>query len=174
MKNETSIEKVNNEEMEISELEKGVSNIEERSGFKNKYTETIISGIMQKDSSISEKITSEHISKLIENSNAQDERDRNERKSDKNYQIIFLIIILFFIGFLVVFLKDDTELLTKIIITIISFGGGFGIGKIKQKILIIKMDVYIKFYTQVNQNTVILLQQYRKTTILNINFSHYL
>ena len=98
-------------------------------------TQTMVSGVMKKNNPISEKITSEHISKLIENSNIQDERDRKERKSDKNYQVIFLLIGLFFLVFLIVFLKDDKELLYKIVIAIISFIGGFGIGKtrIKQK-----------------------------------------
>lgn len=66
----------------------------------------------------------------IDNSDAQDIRDREERKSDKNYQLILLIIGLVFLAFLVVFLKDDKELLYKIIIAIISFVGGFGLGKL--------------------------------------------
>ena len=109
--------------------------IEDRSRIKGKMTQMMFSTEMKRSNPLSEKITSEHISKLIENSNTQDERDRKERKSDKNYQIIFLLIGLIFIGFLIVFLKDDKELLYKVIIAIISFVGGFGIGKttVKQK-----------------------------------------
>ena len=103
--------------------------VEERSKIKSIISQTMFSGVMKRSNPISEKITSEHITKLIDNSNIQDDRDRKERKSDKNYQIIFLLIGLLFIGFLIVFLKDNEDLLYKIIIAIISFVGGFGIGK---------------------------------------------
>jgi len=103
--------------------------IEERGRVQSMMIQTMASGVMRSNNPISEKITSEHISKLIENSGIQDERDRKERKSEKNYQIIFLLIGLIFLGFLIVFLKDDKELLYKVIIAIISFIGGFGIGK---------------------------------------------
>ena len=95
-------------------------------------SQTMISGVMKRSNPIAEKITSEHLTRLLENSDEQDKRDRAERKSEKNYQIIFLIIGLAFIGFLIVFLKDDKELLYKVIIAIISFVGGFGIGKTRK------------------------------------------
>jgi hypothetical protein len=38
-----------------------------------------------------------------------------------------------FLGFLIVFLKEDKELLYKIIIAIISFIGGFEIGRTTNK-----------------------------------------
>ena len=136
--NKTELGKVDNKEEEIQNNEAN-SNL-----IPDEILETLpvedrnrlsmfFSSVMKRSNPISEKITSEHISKLIENSNFQDERDRKERKSDKNYQIIFLLIGLIFIGFLIVFLKDDKELLYKIIIAIISFIGGFGIGKTKIK-----------------------------------------
>ncbi len=104
--------------------------IEDRSRIKSIISRTMVSsGVMRGNNPISEKITSEHITKLIHNSDAQDIRDREERKSDKNYQLMFLVIGLVFLGFLIVFLKEDKELLYKIIIAIISFVGGFGIGK---------------------------------------------
>lgn len=102
---------------------------EDRSRIKSIISQTMISGVMRRNNPISDKVTSTHITKLIENSDAQDIRDRQERKSDKNYQLILLIIGLAFLGFLIVFLKDDKELLYKVIIAIISFVGGFGIGK---------------------------------------------
>lgn len=107
--------------------------VEDRSRIKSIISQTMISSVMKRNNPISEKVTTEHITKLIENSNVQDERDRKERKSEKNYQIIFLLIGLVFIGFLIVFLKDDKELLYKVIIAIISFVGGFGIGKTSKK-----------------------------------------
>ena len=59
----------------------------------------------------------------------QDIRDREERKSQRTYNLILLIVGLTFLGFLIVYLKEDKELLYKIIIAIISFVGGFGIGR---------------------------------------------
>lgn len=107
--------------------------VEDRSRIKSIISQTMISGVMKRNNPISEKVTSEHITKLIENSDNQDKRDREERKSEKNYQIAFLIIALVFLAFLIVFLKDDQELLYKIIIAIISFIGGFGIGRTTNK-----------------------------------------
>lgn len=102
---------------------------EERGRFKSFISQTMISGVMKRNNSISDKITTDHITRLIDNADIQDKRDRDERKSEKNYQLIFLIIALLFLGFLIVFLKDNQELLYKIIIAIISFVGGFGLGK---------------------------------------------
>jgi len=144
---EKRLEKVDNKK-EISDSEETFNIIpdeileaipvEDRSRVKSMITQTMVSSVMKRSNPISEKVTSEHISKLIENSNVQDERDRKERKSNKNYQVIFLLIGLLFLGFLIVFLKDDKDLLYKIVIAVISFVGGFGIGKtkIKQKSII--------------------------------------
>ena len=106
--------------------------IGERSKIKSFISQTMISGVMKRSNPIAEKITSEHLTRLLENSDEQDKRDRAERKSEKNYQITFLLIGLIFLGFLIIFLKDDKELLYKVIIAIISFVGGFGIGKTRK------------------------------------------
>lgn len=95
--------------------------------------QSMFSGVMRRGNPISEKITEEHITKLIEKSDNQDVRDREERKSQRNYNLILLIIGLIFLGFLIVYLKEDKELLYKIIIAIISFVGGFGIGRTTSK-----------------------------------------
>ena len=105
---------------------------EERGRLISIMRESMFAGFMSSNDPISEKITTEHISKVLENTENQDKKDREERKSEKNYQIIFLLIGLAFIGFLIIFLKDDKDLLYKIIIAIISFIGGFGMGKIKK------------------------------------------
>ena len=106
---------------------------EERGRFISIMKESMFASFMRSDDPIAEKITTEHISKVLENVDIQDQRDRQERKSEKNYQIIFLSMGLVFIGLLIFFLKDDKDLLYKIIIAIISFIGGFGIGKTRQK-----------------------------------------
>ena len=137
--NEDLIEKsesqteVNNDDIDIipDEVLEAIPE-EERGKFKSIVRQTMISGVMKRNNPISEKITSEHITELIKNSDNQDLRDRDERKTDKNYQIIFLLIGLAFLVFLIIFLQNNEDLLYKIILAIISFLGGFGIGKSSQ------------------------------------------
>lgn len=71
--------------------------------------------------------TSKHLKN--KSSNAQDIRDKQE-KSIKKYQIAYFSIGLIFLGFVIIFIKDNKELLYLIIIAILSFVAGFGIGKI--------------------------------------------
>jgi len=129
---EKDIEKIGTSKVIPNEVLETIPD-EERGRLFSIMKETMISSFMSNTDPIAEKITAEHISKVLDNANIQDERDRKERKSEKNYQIVYLLIGLAFIGFLIVYLKDDTELLYKIIIAIISFVGGFGVGKIRKK-----------------------------------------
>ena len=129
---EKDIEKIGSSKVIPNEVLETIPD-EERGRLFSIMKETMISSFMSNNDPIAEKITAEHISKVLDNANIQDERDRKERKSEKNYQIVYLLIGLAFIGFLIVYLKDDTELLYKIIIAIISFVGGFGVGKIRKK-----------------------------------------
>lgn len=93
---------------------------------------TMISGIMQRKNPIADKITTEHITQLITKSEEQDKRDREERKGERTYNLILILIALIFIGFLIIFLQSSNEdLLMKIIIAIFSFIGGFGFGRTK-------------------------------------------
>lgn len=105
---------------------------EERGKFAGIIRQTMISGVMKRSNPIAEKITSEHITQLITKSDDQDKRDRDERKGERNYNLILIIIALVFVGFLIVFLQKNEDLLVKVIIGIISFIGGFGFGKSKK------------------------------------------
>jgi hypothetical protein len=91
--------------------------------------QTMISSVMSRSNPIADKITSEHITQLISKSDDQDIRDRSERKGERNYNLILIFISLVFIGFLIVFLQSNEDLLIKIVIGIISFIGGFGFGQ---------------------------------------------
>ena len=102
---------------------------EDRGRIVSVIKQSMFSGVMRRGNPISEKITEAHITRLIERSENQDIRNREERKSQRTYNLILLIIGLTFLGFLIVYLKEDKELLYKIIIAIISFVGGFGIGR---------------------------------------------
>lgn len=102
---------------------------EERGKVAGIIKQTMISGVMRRSNPIADKITSEHITQLISKSDDQDKRDRSERKEERNYNLILIIIALVFIGFLIVFLQSNEDLLIKIVIGIISFLGGFGFGQ---------------------------------------------
>ena len=107
--------------------------IEDRGKFTAVVRQAMFSSTTNRSNPISDKITTEHITQLITKSDDEDKRDRQERKGQQNYNLLLLVISLVFLGFLIVFLKDDKELLTKIILTIISFLGGFGLGKSNNK-----------------------------------------
>ena len=102
---------------------------EERGKVASVIKQTMISGVMKRNNPIAEKITSDHISQLINKSDEQDLRDRKERNSERNYNLVLLIVGLVFVGFLIVFLQANEELLINIVIAIISFIGGLGFGK---------------------------------------------
>lgn len=121
-----------NEELIPEEILEAIP-AEDRGKVVSIIKQSMFSGVMRRGNPISEKITEEHITKLIEKSDNQDVRDREERKSQRNYNLLLLIIGLVFLGFLIVYLKEDKELLYKIIIAIISFVGGFGIGRTMSK-----------------------------------------
>ena len=94
---------------------------------------TIISGRIFGRHPLVDKITSEHITQLIINSDEQDKRDREERKQERYYNLTLVVISLVFIAFLIVYLHTNEDLLIKIIIGIVSFIGGYGLGKSRKK-----------------------------------------
>lgn len=106
---------------------------EDRGKVASIIKQTMISGVMRRSSPIAEKITPEHITQIISKSDDQDNRDREERKSERNYNLILIIIGLVFVGFLIVFLQSNENLLVKIVIGIISFIGGYGFGRTQKK-----------------------------------------
>lgn len=95
--------------------------------------QSMFSGITRRTNPIADKITPEHITTLIRNSDESDKRDRFERKSERSYNLILIMIGLAFIGFLIVFLQSNMNLLITIITAILSFIGGFGFGKSQNK-----------------------------------------
>ena len=105
---------------------------EERGRVASIIKQTMISGVMRQSNPITEKITSDHITQIIDTSDKRDARDRSDKQKEQIYNLVLLTLGLIFIGFLVVFLKDSPELLNKIIIAIIAFVGGFGAGKLRK------------------------------------------
>jgi hypothetical protein len=103
--------------------------VEERSKVISIIRQSMYSSVSRHGNPIAEKITTEHISQIINKSDDLDKRDREERKNQRSYNLILILLGLSFIGFLIVYLQKDKELLIKIIVAIISFVGGFGLGK---------------------------------------------
>lgn len=106
---------------------------EDRGRVASIIKQTMVSGVMRRSNPIADKITTEHITQLISRSDDHDKRDRKERKGERNYNLLLVIIGLVFIGFLIVFLQQNEDLLIKIVIGIISFVGGFGFGQTRKK-----------------------------------------
>lgn len=106
---------------------------EDRGKVASIIKQTMISGVMKRSNPIADKITTEHITQLITKSDDHDIRDRAERKSERNYNLLLVLIGIVFIGFLIVFLQNNEDLLIKVIIGIISFIGGFGFGQSRKK-----------------------------------------
>ena len=106
---------------------------EDRGKVASIIKQTMVSGVMRRSNPIADKITSEHITQIISRSDDQDQRDRSERKGERNYNLILIILGLVFVAFLIVFLQSNEDLLIKIVIGIISFIGGFGFGKSRKE-----------------------------------------
>ncbi len=105
---------------------------EDRGKVASIIKQTMISGVMRRNNPVAEKITSEHITQLITKSDSQDVRDRKERKGERNYNLVLILVALAFIAFLIIFLQAKEDLLIKIVIGIIAFIGGYGFGQSKK------------------------------------------
>lgn len=80
-------------------------------------------------SSLSNKIDNTHISKMLDIAEQDNKREYEDTKLARIYNLITLVIILIFLGFITVFLGNkDLSTYQDIIRIIIIFGGGFGAG----------------------------------------------
>lgn len=80
-------------------------------------------------SSLEDKINTEHISRILDIAEEDNKREFKDIKFARLYNLAILVIVLFFFGFLTVFLANkDLSTYQDIIRIIIIFGGGFGAG----------------------------------------------
>jgi len=78
---------------------------------------------------IYEKITSEHITKLIDTSDKDSERGLKDTSQRRRYSMLFALLIAAVFVFLVIYLRtSDPELLKSLIGYLIVFAGGMGAG----------------------------------------------
>lgn len=78
---------------------------------------------------IYEKVSSKHITSIINNSEEQDKRDRKERGNIRWMNFGMFILLLAFLVFIIIFLIDNENILNLIITAALAFAGGFGVGK---------------------------------------------
>lgn len=105
---------------------------EERENLVSSFRQTFVSAVMQRSSSIYDKVNPEHITQILTTVDEQDKRDRDERKSERWQNLIVLTIAVVAIIFLLIYFKEDKNLVVNLIIAGFSFMGGFGFGKSKR------------------------------------------
>ena len=77
------------------------------------------------------RITSEHITQIIHNSEAQSNRDAEADKANRRYQFAYFVLGLTALIFLLVFftIREQYNVLAAVITGAMGFGSGFGVGK---------------------------------------------
>ncbi len=126
-------DKISENEKDKGDLEKLPDELEELPPQVRKVLEASVS--MQRVSSSSlvspiyEKINEQHISKILDIAEKDDERAFADSQSARKYSFFTLIIVLVFFVCLTVFLVNkDVAVYQEVLKIIIIFGGGFGSG----------------------------------------------
>lgn len=113
---------------EITEIVKGLPE-EEGKIIKERIQLMMSSFNMPSYNPLIKKITGEHIDKIIENSEKDDERGFRFACISKNYTLIFTILGIGVFIFLTIFLaKDASNIYMDILKVAFGFLGGFGVG----------------------------------------------
>lgn len=88
----------------------------------------IMMDMSQHTNPIAEKVSAAHITKVLDNADKRDARDRSERSAVRWHGTTILVISLAFLVFLIVFLKDKPEILVPVISATFAFVAGFAGG----------------------------------------------
>ena len=76
-----------------------------------------------------EKISGEHIGKIIENTEKDSERQYKDIQSARKYALAYVAMSILLFGFIIVYLADRNPTLLKEILVVLGiFAGGFGSG----------------------------------------------
>ncbi|MBH8573269.1 hypothetical protein I8752_09610 [Nostocaceae cyanobacterium CENA369] len=126
-------EKQKRQKDEVGNVEKLSEELEELPPQLKRFVQATLS--MQRISSsslvspIQEKINEQHISRILDIVEKDDERAFADTESARKYTIFTIIIFLVFFGSLTIFLVNkDIAVYQEILRIIIIFGGGFGSG----------------------------------------------
>ena len=81
-----------------------------------------------------QRITSEHIGQIIDKSERDSERAHTSEASERRYRFLyFLIGLVAAIALLVFFsVTNEREMLTNVLIALLGFAGGFGLGRARR------------------------------------------
>ncbi|MBD2039290.1 hypothetical protein [Microcoleus sp. FACHB-672] len=121
-------------EQEVGSIEKFPEELENlppelKRGITALYSMQRFSGPISPLSPIRDKINEQHISKILEISEKDDERAFADTQSARIYGFLTFIVALGFLGFLTVFLVNkDVAVYQDVLKLLIIFGGGFGSG----------------------------------------------
>lgn len=89
---------------------------------------TMMEGSIPRPFPLADKITSEHVGKIIDHVENESIRDSKQRGSDRWFILVgFLVVVAFFAGMSYLF-RNSTELMMNMIIALVSLVGGFGAG----------------------------------------------
>lgn len=122
-----------------SELGEILNSIPEkdRSTIKMLVQSTEMMGQLRGESSISKKITGEHISSYLLASNENMKLGYKERRENKIFTFLLVLIALVFFVVLIILLKDNPSLLEKIVYAVVGLVagafGGYGFGRHKKR-----------------------------------------
>lgn len=89
------------------------------------------------EADVAKKITSEHIDKLLDHQNKSMEYSYKDSQQTKFIYFVVFLVTAILVVFIIVFMKDNPEMLEKILTIIGSAGlgafGGYGVGKISKE-----------------------------------------
>ncbi len=78
------------------------------------------------------RVNSGHIDKVLEHVEQSSVRANDSAASERRYQFAYTIVGLAALVFLVVFFRDDPDILIPIVSAAAGFAGGFGIGRFRR------------------------------------------
>ena len=114
--------------------EKGIS-LEARGPASRDFITNLVARITSvsgpRPNPLHQRVTSEHIGQIIDKSERDSERAHTSGASERRYRFLyFLIGLIAAIGLLVFFsATNDREMLTTVLVALLGFAGGFGLGR---------------------------------------------
>lgn len=130
---------INKDELKEAELEEILESVppERRKDIEKMMilSSTQMRSISSPETAVMKKLTSEHISKYLEGAELEMKNSYTEKLHKKVFMLLSMIIILVFFVVIVILLKDNPDVMEKVLYAVggAAFGslGGYGFGKTK-------------------------------------------
>ena len=111
--------------------------VEQRTTIVRFFSQAVLFNRSSPEAEIAKKISSEHITQLLDQDKQAMEYEYKDSQSRRKYQIISISVVCVVVIALVLILKDSPDTLEKVLIglggVIAGAAGGYGIGKTKDK-----------------------------------------